>query len=197
MKCSQMRLCAVALILMSLQTSLWAFEPKLKIVAPKDRVLGLEKRQAVVELGKKYLTPPNQDFLALIDGLRDPFAFKTATPVEPVQVPAREVEPVVEEVAVQYEAAEVLALSVANFAKKVRGTISRGDSNYLQLEGGVLLQPGSSFPVRLPQAENQTFMLSITEIDSTGYTLQIGEANTRVNFNNAPQSNSVIEFSNP
>ena len=192
MKFLQISLYFSACILILMQASLDAFEPKVKLAGRKDLVLGIESRQTVLGLAAEYLASPSDDFLPLIEGLTDPFAFKSSTPVVPDAI-----DPGDTEVAANYDDADVLALSAASFAKKVRGTIIRGDSSFLQLEG-VLRKPGTSFPVSLPQEEGQTFTLTITEITSEGYTLQIGEASKQVKFNDSSQSNSGrIQFTNP
>jgi len=161
-------------------------------------VLGIESRQTVLGLAAEYLTSPNADFLPVVEGLTNPFAFKSSAPVIAAEENPGDAGTAPEEVAVSYNDAEVLALSAASFAQKVRGTIIRGESSYLQLQGGVLLKPGTSFPVRLPQAKEQAFMLTITEITPQGYTLQIGEANTQLKFNdNSLSDSSRIQFTKP
>lgn len=188
--------CASILILM--QASLMAFEPKVELAGRKDLVLGIESRQTVLALAAQYLASPDDDFLLRIEDLTDPFVFKSASPVVVVEKDTGDNEAGSGEVFVHYEDADVLALSVASFGQKVRGTIIRGDSSYLQLEGGVLLKPGSSFPVRLPRAKEQVFTLTITEITPVGYTLQIGEASQQLRFDgNSPSNSGRIQFTNP
>lgn len=177
-----------------LPASLLAFEPEIKLTGRKDLVLGIETRETVLEVGVKYLVTEPEAYAAKIEDLTDPFSFEQDTkPVtrnnnEPEEAP--EPEPVV------YDDAAVLNASAASFAKKVRGSIARGAATFLQLEGGVLLRPGTSFPVRLPEAKGQTFELTVTEITSEGYTLQIGDATRTLRFNDTPKSNS-IQLSNP
>lgn len=199
MKYTQTGFTAVGLIIILMHGSLNAFDSKLKLAGRKDLVIGIENRHAVLELGETYLKPPEDELLGLIEALEDPFTFKSSTPpVVPVQNEqdsAEENTP--EATATHYEDAEVLALSAASFSKKVRGTITRGDTSFLQLEGGVLLKPGTSFPVRLPQMKEQTFLLTIAEINADGYTLQVGEALEQYKFINKPQSNSAIQFTSP
>lgn len=186
--------CALAVALM--HSSLHAFQPEIKLAGRKDLVLGIESRQTVLEVGVACLAAKSEDYLSEIEDLSDPFAFKDATPVVAVVKNNTDKKEPAEAEPVHYDDATVLNASAANFASKVRGSITRGDSNYLQLEGGTLLKPGTSFPVRLPQAKDQAFTLTITEITSEGYTLQIGEATKQLSFNNKSQSNS-IQFSNP
>lgn len=199
MKLTQTTLSVFGLIFLLMHGSLDALETKLNLSGKKGIVIGIESRMTVLELGETYLTSPVDDFLSLIQSLEDPFIFKSAIPrVVPNQNEQETAEKDNAEArSTHYEDADVLALSAASFAKKIRGTITRGDVTFLQLEGGALLQPGTSFPVRLPQAKDQKFMLSITAINSDGYTLQIGEAIEQFKFNNQAQSDSGIQFTNP
>lgn len=184
-----------ALMLALLPLSLQAFEPEIKLAGRKDLVLGTETRETVLEIGVKYLSAKTDDYAAKIEELVAPFSFEEDVPSTTVTnnnvaQKAPEPEPVV------YDDAAVLKAAAASFVKRVRGAITRGADNYLQLEGGVLLRPGTSFPVRIPQAKDQAFELTVTEITPEGYTLQIGEATQQLSFNNKSQSNS-IRFSNP
>lgn len=182
-----------------LHSSLSAFEPEIKLAGRKDLVLGVESRQTVLELGNDFLSDQKEVDLSKIENLTHPFVFKDDIPVAVVATDNSgntDTEVAPEPKTVNYDDATVLAVSASSFAKKVRGSLARGESNYLQLEGGVLLKPGTSFPVRLPQAQDQVFTLTITEITSDGYTLQIGEASKQMSFNSSSQSNS-IQFSNP
>ncbi|HKK17454.1 MAG TPA: hypothetical protein VJ952_02135 [Opitutales bacterium] len=178
-------------------SSLNAFEPEIKLAGRKDLVLGVDTRQTVLEVGVTYLANPTDDYVPAIEELADPFAFEKAAPVRPVVNNNNDTEESAEPETVTYSDAEVLELSANSFAQKVRGSIARGDTSYLQLEGGVLLRPGTSFPVRLPQAKNQTFKLTVAEISSDDYTLQIGDATKKLSFGNQPTSNNSIQFSNP
>lgn len=195
MRYSRINIFLFYLAFLLLHSSLNAFEPEIKLAGRKDLVLGIESRETVLEVGAKYLAGKTDDYAAKIEDLTDPFTFEDSTAVVAVANNNRTPEPA-EPDPVIYEDEAVLKAAAASFAKKVRGSITRGASNYLQLEGGVLLKPGTSFPVRLPQAKDQTFVLTVTEITAEGYTLKIGEATKQLSFNNKSQSNS-IQFSNP
>jgi hypothetical protein len=39
-----------------------------------------------------------------------------------------------------------------------------------------MLKPGTSFPVEIPQAQGQTFTVTVVAINPGGYTLKLGEA---------------------
>lgn len=179
-----------------LHGSVSAFETKIKLAGRKDLVLGIENRQTVLEVGVTYLAEKPDDYLPKIEDLADPFNFKKAAPVEQLADGDGESENPEQPQAVNFDNTSVLEAAAVSFAKKVRGSIARGDARYLQLEGGILLKLGTSFPVRLPLVNEQAFMLKITEITSDGYTLQIGESTKQLSFDDKPQSNS-IQFSNP
>lgn len=178
-----------------LQGALHAFEPEIKLTGRKDLVLGIETRETVLEIGARYLTKKTDDYASKIEDLTPPFSFERESSASSVANNNQTEEPPEPEPVV-YDDAAVLKAAAVSFSKKVRGSIARGATNYLQLEGGVLLKPGTSFPVRLPQAKDQTFELTVTEISSEGYTLKIGEATQQLSFNSKSQSNSV-QFSNP
>lgn len=181
-----------------LPVSLLAFEPQIKLAGRKDLVLGIETRQTVLDLAAAYLAAPADDILPVIENLIDPFAFKTATPVLPVLIQPDQAEVVDEAPLPDYEDAEVLERAAANFAPKVRGAIMLGDAMYLQLQGGVLLKRGTSFPVRLPQARQQLFTLTLAEITLAGYVLQVGDASKRMTLNqNAGSADSRIQVFKP
>lgn len=196
MKLSHYKLFFCPLVVALLHSSLSAFESQIKLAGRKDLVLSVESRQTVLEVGMTFIANKADEYASTIEELTDPFAFKTTALVQVgAGNTAAEATP---EPVINYADADVLAASAASFAQKVRGSISRGDSNFLQLEGGNLLKPGTSFPVRIPQAKHQTFMLTITEITSQGYTLQIGEATQQLRYDNKTQPTSdSIRFSNP
>lgn len=177
--------------------TLSAYEPQIKLSGRKDVVLSTETRATVLKIGLFYLTQDGNEFAASIDDVSDPFTFegKASTEVVSTNEDIVENQP---EPTVVYDDAMVLDASAQSFAKKVRGSITRGEVSFLQLDGGTLLRPGTSFPVRIPEAGNQSFTLTITEITSSGYTLQIGENTRKLTFDNKPQSGSgSIEFTNP
>ena len=57
-----------------------------------------------------------------------------------------------------------------------------------------MLRPGSSFPVKIPQAKDQSFTLNVTDIGRDGYTLQLGEATKRMRYE--LNASSGVKFSN-
>ncbi len=192
MKFSYIGLLCSALILALPQTSLAASDSRINLAAGRGLVLSVENRQTVLEAGRDFLTPRSDEMLVRIDDLKSPFSFEAPTQTELVATEADEKEAIPEPI--QFEDAEVLRLSAASFANRVRGAIVRGETSYLQLEGGTLLKSGTSFPVRLPEAPDQTFTLTIPKITPDGYTLQIGDATKQVRFSDRSQS---IRFTRP
>lgn len=175
----------------------YALQPEIKLVGRKDLVLSRENRDTVLEVGQSFLSKPEDDFLVKIENIETPFSFEE----EKVQVAADKNTGGSDDVKVpeliKYDDASVLAVSAANFAKQVRGALQRGDKSFLQLEGGSLLKPGTSFPVRLPQLKGQSFVLTLTEISSEGYTLQLGEATLQLNYDNSSSNPGSVEFTKP
>jgi hypothetical protein len=185
-----------ALAFALLPGALEAFQSDIKLTGPKDLVLSIGTREKVLEVGVNYLANDAEEALPQIGELDDPFSFKQAEPVLAVVPEDTASEAPAKPKKVEYDDATVLGVSAKSFSKKVRGAIARGETSYLQLEGGTLLKPGTSFPVRLPQAQEQTFTLTISEISPDGYTLQIGDATKRMSFDGMSRSNS-IQLSNP
>jgi hypothetical protein len=148
-----------------------AVETQIKLSGRKNIVLTPESRATVIDVAQNILRPQSDAFISQIEAVETPFSFEQpASPSDdaPVEAP--------EEVVINYDDASVLRAVAANFSKQVRGTLARGDTRFLQLRGGSMLRPGTSFPVTIPQAQGQTFTITITEISDDGYTLQIGEA---------------------
>jgi hypothetical protein len=177
-----------------LPASLLAFAPDINLAGREDLVLGVETRQTVLEVGLKYLATDPETYASKIEDLTDPFSFEQEAESTPVTQEITDTEEPPEPVV--YDDASVLNASAASFAERVRGSISRGAATFLQLEGGRLVRPGNSFPVRLPNVKGQTFEMTVTEISSDGYTLQIGDATRTLRFNNKSKPNS-IQISNP
>jgi uncharacterized protein GlcG (DUF336 family) len=153
----------------------------------KDRVLSAKTRSEVLAVAEAHLNKGNGngDFIVSIEDIGNPYAFKKEVEVVPVEVAAAPgkaprpaaVAPVV------YNDASVLKVIATNFSKQVRGTLGKGSSYYLQLQGGGLLKAGTSFPAKIPQAEGQSFTVTVSEVDSLGYTLQLGDASLVMSFN--------------
>jgi len=154
-----------------LGTSFVTADPIIKLSGRKDTVLSKESRSNVFAVVDKHLGEKEDSYSNSIAAIANPFTF-SKTPVE--QGTPAEVRPVITNVV--YDDESVLKAVIANFSAQVRGTLSRGGTNYLQLQGGGLLKPGVSFPVSLPQYAGQTFSVKVESISNTQYALRLGEA---------------------
>ncbi len=172
-----------ALILLAFGVQTLPAESQIKLTGRKDLVLSFDSRVTVLDVARQHLSEKGAAFVSQASEASTPFAFE-----QPVVVVVRDdgqVEEVekVEEVVVNYDDASVLRAVSQNFAKQVRGTIARGATSFLQLNGGSMVKPGTSFPVSIPQAQGQTFTVTITAITTSGYTLQLGEATQTISIN--------------
>ena len=125
--------CALLLFLNSL---LFANVPKavvaeIKLTGSRDKVLSFEQRSIVLEVADIYLNRSDEFFTASLEGLKNPYASK------PDLIGDEELK--IEKTATVYDTASILEVIGANFARQVRGTLSKGGIDYLQLQGGSLL----------------------------------------------------------
>lgn len=158
----------------------------------KDLVLSMESRQTVLEVGRQHLSEKSGAFLSEMQDVDSPYVFKQPVVARQVNRVAA-VEP--EEVVVNYDDASVLQVVSRNFAEQVRGTIARGTTSFLQLKGGSMIKPGTSFPVSIPQAQGQTFTVTITSITQNNYTLRLGDATQTVGLNgNTSAGGGIIKL---
>jgi hypothetical protein len=169
-------LSSLLLVLCGAQTLLAT--PQIKLSGRKSLVLSLESRATVLEVANHYLSDKDESFLALVSEVETPYAFEQPVVLQSeaeVEAPK----------AFNYDDASILSVVAKSFELQVRGSLARGDAHFLQLRGGNLIKVGSSFPASIPQADNQTFTVTVTEISSDGYVLQLGEA-TQTVLMNAP-----------
>jgi len=165
---------------------------ELKLGGPKDRVLSADKRDRALDLAQDYLGERDEDFLEEILAAKTPFQFKQAEVAEPDET-SEELE--ASKQAANYTDASILAVVAKSFAAQVRGQIARGSQTFLQLKGGSLIGPGSSFPVSIPSVEGKTFKLIVKTISPSGYTLQLGRASQTVRLDGEDSSaSSNIQF---
>lgn len=191
-----LKLTLLALALSSGQETLLAYTSKVKLTGRSDQVLSIATRKTVLEVGQSLLSRESDDYLSAVEALKEPFAFEKPIVAEPL-VDSEEPDTPPEPTVVHYDDSTVLDISAVNFAKKVTGSIARGDATYLQLEGGTLLKPGASFPVHLPIAPDQSFTLTITEITPNGYTLKIGTATKTLTYDESNSSTGSVQFMTP
>ena len=166
--------------------------PQIKFTGKKDWVLTSAERATVLTVADQHLNPEKTDFLAGLDDVQSPFPTKevpaVVAAVEPTVVKTNvkqnggSVEVESASVQVVYDDASVLRGVGDNFAKQVRGTLARGDKNYIQLQGGKLMKTGSSFPVRLPDVQDKTYIVKLIEVTSDDYTLSLGDATLTLSY---------------
>jgi hypothetical protein len=119
--------------------------------------------------------------------LQDPFTLEDETAVKAQKVVSAVQSSVV------YDDASVLKAIAQSFTKQIRGTLARGDSQYLQLQGGGLLKAGVSFPARIPQIQDQVFNVTLTEVSSDAYTLKLRDETLVISLSGA--SDRAVRFS--
>jgi hypothetical protein len=165
---------------------LFAATPDIRLSARKDCVLATKTRVTVLDVAETYLNRGDDNYLAMVEALETPY-----TPEEQEIVVADTPAPVVGNVPapvpvvaapIVYGDDSVLEAIATSFSKQVRGTLARGSTNYLQLQGGGLLKSGTSFPVKIPQIEGKSFTVTIVDIHSRGYTLKMGDASLTLPF---------------
>lgn len=170
------------LLLVLLLVLAWAqpllAESQIKLTGRKDLVLSVESRQVVLEVARRQLSEKSGAFLSQVKQAETPYAFEK--PVVAVERTANDTEP--EVVEVNYDDASVLQVVAQNFSQQVRGTLARGSTSFLQLQGGSMIKPGTIFPASIPQAEGKKFSVTITEITANSYTLQLGDATLTISL---------------
>ena len=168
-------------------------EPQIKLIGRKDLVLSKESRQTVIEVARRYLSEKSEAFMTKAQQAQTPYSF-----VQQAVAVVRENGEIVErvqEATFHYDDDSVLRAVSQSFANQVSGTLGRGSTRFLQLKGGRMIQPDTSFPVSIPQAQKQTFIVTIAEITSDGYTLKLGEATQTMSLNASSGSHSgAIKF---
>ncbi|MGJ8640834.1 MAG: hypothetical protein ACSHYA_15700 [Opitutaceae bacterium] len=161
---------------------------KISFIGKKGWVVTKKERSTVLSVAEKYLSRSNDDFIAKLDELKSPFpAVEVLTPKEEVELvedDSMDEEPA-QPTPIVYEDSSILKVVGSNFSKQVRGTLSRGNNNYIQLQGGNLLKNGSTFPVRLPEMEDKTYIVKLSEVTSESYTLSLGIATLTLTYSDA------------
>jgi len=165
----------------------------IRLGGSKSLVIPADTREEVVQAGRTHLARENPEFAAMAEDLENPFAFEQAEEVlprpqvaeGPDETPVEEPEPVID-----YDDATVLKAVSISLRRQVRGTLARGDSRYMQLQGGSLMKEGTTFPARLPQLEGQTFAVVVSEIGDDGFRIKLNEASLYVPYTNESLSQS-------
>lgn len=162
-------------------------ESQIKLTGRKDLVLSVDSRQTVLEVARRHLSEKSGAFLSQVQQVETPYAFEQpVVAVERTNIATEAPEPA----AVNYDDASVLQAVAQNFAQQVRGTLARGSTSYLQLQGGSMIKPGTSFPATIPQARGKKFTVTITEITANGYSLRLGEATQTIRLDGTGSSST-------
>lgn len=188
-------LSAGALLLLIVPLGALALETSISLSGPKALILNKAMRETVIEVGNSRVLAQDDDFLADLDSIQSPFLFEQpeeSVPADPTQSEPGSEPP--EAAPVHYDDATVLEAVAKNFAKQVRGSISRGAVTFLQLRGGTMVRPGTQFPARLPQAQEQTFEVTVESISSEAYVLTLGDARVRMVYDRASADSGRIQF---
>ncbi|MGJ8651722.1 MAG: hypothetical protein ACSHX8_00480 [Opitutaceae bacterium] len=170
---------------------------KVTLSIRKNVVVSVSDRASVISAADAYMGEKDSAILATIDQVPNPFFGK----VEPVEAEitntqtadgtkvvsnqttikqSAEVIEVPKEVI--YGDESVLKVIAANFARQVRGTLARGSNNYIQLQGGNLIEAGASFPAHLPQDADKTYTVKLIEVTSDDYTLSLGASTLTIPY---------------
>ena len=182
-----------AFLLLLLSAHALFAEPQIKLIGRQDLVLSKESRQTVIDVARRYLSEKSEAFITKAQQAQTPYSFvqqAVAVVGENGEIGER-----VQEATFHYDDGSVLRAVSQSFANQVSGTLARGSTRFLQLKGGRMIQPGASFPVSIPQAQEQTFIVTIAEITSDGYTLKLGEATQTMSLHASSGSHSgAIKF---
>jgi hypothetical protein len=157
----------------------FAATPEIKLSGRKDRVLSYQMRERVLAVAESHLNQVNGGFGTKIEALDNPYVFKEV--VEFVPRVADQKSDLID-ASVVYDDASILAVIGLNLAKQVSGTLARGTTHYLQLQGGGMLKSGASFPAKIPQVAGQSFNVTLMDVNSAGYTLKMGDASLTLPF---------------
>lgn len=172
--------------------SLFAANADIRLSGRKDRVLSSKVRVLVLDVAEDSLNHEDPSFIASIEGIKNPYASQDVV-VDPIATETATViskAPEVVEAPVVYDDASILRVVGKSFSKQVRGTLARGAMNYLQLQGGGMIKPGTSFPAKIPELEGESFTVTITEIDSSSYTLKLKETSLTFSLDGSSDASS-------
>lgn len=165
---------------------------KVKLTIRKNIVVSVSDRDSVITAAEAYLTEKNAMDLAALDEISNPFFNEVA----PVVAEVANTQTDVEQPAVVTEATKevvygddsVLKVIGSNFAGQVRGTLARGNTSYIQLQGGNLIKAGAAFPARLPQDADKTYTVKLIEVTPDDYTLSLGSSTLTLQYSEASTS---------
>ena len=165
---------------------------KIKLNIRENVVLSVSDRASVISAAEAYLSEKDVTILASIDEVPNPFFSKAPPVVVKVEGTKTDVEQPSEVIEapkeVIYGDDSVLKVIAANFARQVRGTLARGGTSYIQLQGGNLIKAGAAFPAHLPQDADKTYTVQLIEVTPDGYTLSLGKSSLTIPYSEASTS---------
>lgn len=164
----------------------------IKLTGNKEHVIAVSDREHVLTVAAEFMDRSDEElsektFAQRIDPIQNPFTLEdelTMTkPTKNIQVQ------------VVYDDMSILKAIAESLSKEVRGSLSRGETPYLQLQGGSLLKSGSVIPARIPQIPDQVFNVTVSEVTAKGYTLSMNESSFQVFLDKTSEANSAVRFS--
>lgn len=163
--------------------------PEISLGSSDDLIVTPEQRETAIEVGWREIASGETGFLETLEGVKSPFL-----PLDFAEVKEEEVAEKAE-ARVIYTDEAILEAVASRFSKQVRGSLGRGAVTYLQVEGGSLVRPGTSFPATIPQMAGQTFEITVESISPEAYVLALGEARVRLTYDRAETGSGRIQFS--
>lgn len=161
----------------------------------KDKVVTPTVRGNLLAVADQYLSKHDDgSFDAMLVELHNPYTFEKEREVEASEPVDESPEPVKPKVRVVYDEGAILDAVAKSFIKQIRGTMSMGGKYYIQLQKGSLMKPGAQFPVRLPEAREEPFTITLTEIAEDSFSLQVGEAVQSFPYEDGAASNGSIQI---
>jgi hypothetical protein len=178
----------VLFVFMGIASPCAALKKEISLSGPADLIIKKEMRETVLQIGEEKISPKDSGFIASLDSVASPFLFDQPEEEDSPDQPTARVS------LANYDDVSVLDAVSKIFANQVRGSMSRGDMTFLQLQGGTLVRPGTKFPATLPQAQNQRFEITVLSITSEFYVLSLGDATVRMNYDRSESGSGRIQF---
>ena len=149
-------------------------QPEIKLTTSKNHVLPIKLRTSILEVTETCLNRSDEYFIATLKEVKNPYPTKVVEAIV-------EKKPEITELATVNDE-DILKEIQTKFSSQIRGTLSKGDVNYLQLNGGGMLEEGDSFPAKISKINDKSFTVTIQEITPRGYVLKMNDVVRRVNF---------------
>lgn len=150
---------------------------KLHLGGRKDKVIKPDMRDGVLAAADRFLSKHDDgEFDTLLADLQNPYTFekKREEVEEAPEETVAKLEPVKPKVKIVYDQGAVLKLIAKSFAKQIRGTMGMGDTYFIQYgKKRSLMKAGTQFPVRVPEAREEPFIVTLAEVTNESFSLQI------------------------